>query len=112
MSKNEFAVECNYAVNEGCDKCTESCIMKFTDEEWESFKMYHTDIISALQEQEMVEDAISEYYRLKKELNKKGINVEDVVNIDIKTLRQRKKEISKRIELLRQLEFNHKRNFE
>ena len=107
MSRNEFAVICNEVIGTACNDCTEPCIMKFTDEEWESYKLYHRDITNALHEQQMIDDDIDEYYRLKNELMKDGLDVEEVVNLNINYLRQRKKEVSKRIRGLRQLEYSY-----
>lgn len=107
MSGKKFAVECNEVIGDACENCTEPCIMKFTDEEWESYKLFHRDISNALHEQEMINDDINEYYRLKKELSNNGLMVEDVVNINLNYLRQRKREVTKRLHRLRQLEYNY-----
>lgn len=107
MSSKRFAVECNQVIGDACEDCTEPCIMKLTDAEWESYKLYHRDVFSALQEKERIDDDISEYYRLKNELKGDELEVEDVVNLNLNYLRQRKKEVTNRIRKLRQLEYNY-----
>ena len=79
--------------------------MKFTDEEWEAHSRFARDINEALQERKFIEDDIDEYWKLKKELNKKGEVVEDVVNINISYLRKRRNEVEKRIKKLRKMEY-------
>lgn len=107
MSNKDFAVECNQVIGDACGDCTEPCIMKFTDEEWESYKLYHRDISNALHELKMIDDDINQYYHIKNELNKEGLMVEDVININLNYLRQRKREVTARIRKLRQLEYNY-----
>lgn len=107
MSKKEVAVNCNNVIGKACNDCTEPCIMKFSDEEWESYKLYHRDILNALYEQEQIDDDIDEYYRLKKELKKEGLIVEEVVNLNIDYLHRRKKEVTSRLKKLRQMEYNY-----
>lgn len=98
-------MQCNGVIGKDCDDCDEVCIFKFNDAEWESYKRFHKDIVSALQELDKIEDDINEYWKLKKELNKKGLMVEDVVNINISYLRRRKKEVEQRIRKLRKSEY-------
>ena len=107
MKKGEVAVNCNNVIGEACNDCTEPCIMKFSDEEWESYKLYHRDVSNALHEQKMIEDDINEYYQLKKELNKQGLMVEEVVNINLDYLHRRKKEVTSRLKKLRRMEYNY-----
>ena len=98
-------MNCDGVIGKDCGDCNEPCIMKFSDAEWESYKRFHKDIVSALQERDDIEDDINEYWKLKKELNKKGLMVEDVVNINISYLRRRKKEVEQRIRKLRKSEY-------
>ena len=79
--------------------------MKFTDEEWEAHSRFSKDILEALQEREFIEDDINEYWKVKKEANKKGLEVEDVININISYLRKRRNEVEKRIKKLRKMEY-------
>jgi hypothetical protein len=79
--------------------------MKFTDEEWEAHSRFSKDILEALQERESIEDDINEYWKVKKEANKKGLVVEDVININISYLRKRRNEVEKRIKKLRKMEY-------
>lgn len=107
MSRKEFGIICDNVIGSACDDCQEPCIMKFSDEEWESYKLYHRSIFSALQEQREVDDDIAEYYRLKNELEKEGLVVEEVVNLNIDYLHRRKKEITARLRKLRRMEYNY-----
>lgn len=101
----EVAVNCNNVIGVACNDCTEPCIMKFSDEEWESYKLYHKDILTALQEQERIENDIGEYYRLKNELKGTDLLVEEVVNLNIDYLHKRKKEVTLRLKKLRRMEY-------
>ena len=92
-------------IGKDCDKCDEPCIMKFTDEEWEAHSRFSKDILEALQERDSIEDDINEYWKVKKDANKKGLDVEDVININISYLRRRKKEVEQRIRKLRKMEY-------
>ena len=107
MSRKDFAVTCDNVIGVACNECTEPCIMKFTDEEWEAYKLYGRDVNTALAEQERINNDITEYYRLKNELKGKGLMVEEVVNINIDYLRKRKKEVEKRLRELRRMEYNY-----
>ena len=98
-------MECNGVVGKDCGSCNEICIMKFNDAEWEAYSKFAKDINSALQEKQMIEDDIDNYWNLKKELNKKGLVVEEVVNINLSYLRRRKKEVEQRIKKLRKSEY-------
>ena len=107
MSRKDFAVICDNLIGSSCNDCTEPCIMKFTDEEWEAYKLYQRDVNTALGEQERINDDINEYYRLKKELMEEGLIVDAVFNINIDYLRKRKKEVEKRLRELRRMEYNY-----
>ena len=98
-------MNCNGVVGRDCADCNEPCIMKLSDAEWESYSRFGKDIVSALVEKQQVEDEISEYWKLKEKLNKEGLMVEDVVNINISYLRRRKKEVEQRIRKLRKSEY-------
>lgn len=98
-------INCNGVIGKDCPNCDEPCVMKFTDEEWEAHSRFARDINEALQERKFIEDDIDEYWKLKKELNKKGEVVEDVVNINISYLRKRRNEVEKRIKKLRKMEY-------
>lgn len=98
-------IQCNGVIGKDCDKCNEPCIMKFTDEEWEAHSRFSKDILEALQERDSIEDDINEYWKVKKDANKKGLDVEDVININISYLRRRKKEVEQRIRKLRKMEY-------
>lgn len=103
----DYVVNCNGVIGVDCDNCTEICIMKLSDIEWESYKLYHKDISNALHEQKMIDDDINEYYRLKKELDKKGLVVEECVNINLEYLHRRKREVTSRLKKLRKMEYNY-----
>ena len=107
MSRKDVAINCEKVIGTDCNYCDEPCIMKFTNEEWESYKLYHRDVNNALHEQEQIDDDINEYYRLKNELQKEGLLVEDVVNLNIDYLRKRKKEVSSRLKKLRRMEYTY-----
>ena len=98
-------INCNGVIGKDWPNCDEPCVMKFTDEEWEAHSRFARDINDALQERKFIEDDIDEYWKLKKELNKKGAVVEDVVNINISYLRKRRNEVEKRIKKLRKMEY-------
>ena len=98
-------VHSNGVIGKDCDSCDELCVMKFTDEEWEAHSRFARDINDALQEKQFIEDDINEYWQLKNKLNKEGLMVEDVVNINISYLRRRKKEVEGRIRKLRKMEY-------
>lgn len=98
-------IQCNGVIGKDCDKCNEPCIMKFSEEEWKSYSRFAKDINEALQERQFIEDDIDEYWKTKKEANKKGLMVEDVININISYLRRRKKEVEQRIRKLRKMEY-------
>ena len=100
-----FMVECNQVIGEACDKCDQPCIMKFNDAEWEAYSRFGRDINDALQEKRQIEDDIDEYWKVKKEANKQGLLVEEVININISYLRRRKKEVEQRIRKLRKSEY-------
>lgn len=98
-------INCNGVIGKDCPNCDEPCVMKFTDEEWEAHSRFSKDILEALQERESIEDDINEYWKVKKEANKKGLVVEDVININISYLRKRRNEVEKRIKKLRKMEY-------
>ena len=98
-------IQCNGVIGKDCDKCNEPCIMKFTDEEWEAHSRFAKDILEALQERESIEEDINEYWKVKKDANRKGLVVEDVININISYLRKRRNEVEQRIAKLRRMEY-------
>lgn len=98
-------MECNGIIGKDCNDCTEACIFKFSDEEWKAYKRFHKDIVEALVERDRIDDDIAEYWKIKKEANKKGLLVEEVVNINISYLRRRKKEVEQRLRKLRKSEY-------
>lgn len=104
MSK-QHAVECNEVIGIACKDCTEPCIMKFNDAEWKAYSRFSRDIASALQERDVIDDDINEYWKAKEDAIKQGVEVEDVININISYLRRRKKEVEQRINKLRKSEY-------
>ena len=101
-------MKCDWDVGTKCDECDEPCIFKLTDEEWEAYSRYATRIISALQEKQFLEEDIDMYWKMKKELEDKGMAVEDVVNINLNSLRRQKKDVENRIKQLRRAELYYK----
>ena len=97
-------MNCNGVIGKDCDECNEPCIFKFTDEEWKAYKRYSVWIVSALQERDSLQRDIDDYWNLKRELNKEGLMVEDVINIDLNSLRRQKREVETRIRKLRKAE--------
>lgn len=98
-------MNCNGVVGKDCADCNQPCIMKFSDAEWKAYSRFSRDIVSALDEMQIIEDDIDEYWKIKQECNRKGLVVDEVVNINISYLRKRKSEVEQRLKKLRKMEY-------